>query len=75
MSYFERIEQLGQMNIYDYLLLEELNINEVLELRPEVIIKRQERFYELETSNIHETATSVEGLLRLLLEDAKYNLH
>lgn len=73
MTYFERIENCGQMSIYDYLSLDELTVNQTLELRPQVLIKRQGSFYEVETNNIHETAKSVEGVLRLLLEDARYN--
>ena len=66
MSYFERIEQQGQLNIFHYLSLDELNINEMVTFQ-DVKITRQKRFFEVETNDFHEVAASVEEALGLLI--------
>jgi hypothetical protein len=67
MTYFERIEQLGQMNIFHYLLLDKLSVDECVTFQ-DVKITRQSRFFEVETDRVHEVVQSVEEVFGLLGE-------
>lgn len=66
MSYFETIEKVGQMNIFHYLSIEDLSINETIVFQ-DVRITRQKRFYEVETNELHEVASTVAEALCLLV--------
>lgn len=67
MTYFERIERLGQMNIFNYLTLDSLSVDECISFQ-DVKITRQSRFYEVETDQVHEVVSSVEEVFGLLVE-------
>lgn len=67
MSYFERLEKLGQLNIFHYLAMDSLLIEETVAFQ-DVKITRQSRFFEVETDRVHEAAKSLDDVLCLLAQ-------